>query len=97
MHEDDAWNVPHPDDARDGYPPEYWGGDRASLDAGHPMVAGRDHYGGEHYGGDYYGERDDYYGQAPSWAQGARSRFGGRQYEYSHVPEPTGYDPGAYR
>ncbi|RJE21493.1 hypothetical protein PHISCL_06155 [Aspergillus sclerotialis] len=88
VHDDDPWNVPHPVNARDGYPPEYWGGDRDSLDAGHHAAVERD----------YYGDSDYYYGQqTPAWSQGPRSRLGRREYEYSYLPEQTGYDPAAYR
>lgn len=83
--DDEIFNVPHPVHARDGYPPEYWGGRRDSLDGelvGEPR---------------YYGEGTGYYANehppAPAWMSAPRARFGG----YSHPPEQTGYDPGAYR
>lgn len=83
--DDEIFNVPHPIYARDGYPPEYWGGRRDSLDGelvGEPR---------------YYGENTRYYPDeqppAPAWMSAPRARYGG----YSHPPEQTGYDPGAYR
>lgn len=43
---DEVYNVPHPVHARDGYPPEYWGGRRDSMDGEH-VAETRGYYGEE--------------------------------------------------